>query len=332
MPLYESLLRPLLFRTDPEFIHELVTKCISLGLVRASAPKDPRLERTAFGVRFPNPIGLAAGFDKNGVALRHLAGLGFGFAEIGTVTRHAQPGNPKPRLFRMPEHHAIVNRMGFNNDGADAMARRIAGVKAGIPVGINLGKSKVTPLEDAPEDYAYSFRLLREFGDYFVVNVSSPNTPGLRTLQEREPLARIFGALKQVDETKPLLVKVAPDLTEPQLDEVLEVAREYRLSGIVATNTTISREMLPADPGIEGGLSGGPLKEMARKALRHLAANTPPEMTLIGVGGIETGHDALERLADGAQLVQVYTGWIYAGPGGIPKMLREMLAEMDAPR
>lgn len=320
MPLYERVVKPLLFRLDPELVHDVALTCIAKGLV-PRVRVGQRWEKELFGVRFPNPVGLAAGFDKDGVAVEHWHRLGFGFVELGTVTRHAQPGNPKPRLFRLPEQGAIVNRMGFNNAGADALAERLSRSKPTLPVGINLGKSKITELKDAPEDYAYSFRRLREFGDYFVVNVSSPNTPGLRSLQDREPLTRILLALREVDPARPLFVKVAPDLEDRQLDEVVEVCMELKLTGIVATNTTVDHSMLPADPRIEGGLSGEPLRTRALRVLRHLKAACGDELLLIGAGGITRAEDLHERLDAGASLVQVYTGFVYGGPGFVKRLL-----------
>jgi dihydroorotate dehydrogenase len=304
MGLYEALARPLLFVLDPETAHHLGLAAVSRGLV--SSPTPAGLERRVFGVDFPNPVGLAAGFDKNGVALAQWRQLGFGFVEIGTVTRHPQPGNPRPRLFRLPAERALINRLGFNNEGADAVARRIEGVRAGIPVGINIGKSKVTPVDDAAADYAYSFRLLAPFGDYVVVNVSSPNTPGLRGLQDRDAL----------------FVKVAPDLALGQLDDVVEVVQTLGLTGIVATNTTVGRSMLACDPGIEGGLSGAPLRELSNTALEHLAAVKDDRTVLIGVGGVMGPEDVRRKFDIGASLVQVYTGFVYGGPGFAASLVR----------
>ena len=309
----------LLFKLDPETAHNLAMKAISRGWVKAERIEKPV---THFGVTFPNPVGLAAGFDKNAVALNQWKNLGFGFVEVGTVTRHAQPGNPKPRLFRLIDQKAVINRMGFNNDGADAMAKRFENANPGIPVGINLGKSKITELSDAPEDYAYSFKLLKDFGDYFVVNVSSPNTPGLRELQDADHLTRIFWRLREIDDTKPLFVKIAPDLTEQAVDEVVRVAKDFSFTGIIATNTTIARDMLPNDPGIQGGLSGAPVKEKADQVLAWLYEKVGEEMTLIGVGGISTPQDAQDKLTQGADLIQIYTGWIYNGPDFIPDLVK----------
>ncbi len=319
MPFYESVLRPLLFLMEPERAHNLGLWAVSHGLVSAKAP-DRALAKSVFGVRFPNPVGLAAGFDKNAVALARWKDLGFGFVEVGTVTQHAQPGNPRPRMFRLPASRALINRLGFNNLGADAVARNMEGVTAGIPVGVNIGKSKVTPLSESADDYAYSFRLLREFADYVVVNVSSPNTPGLRELQERDSLTRILSGLKEIDERKPLFVKIAPDLSLGAIEDVVAVCHEMRLTGMVCTNTTVSRSVLPSDPGIEGGLSGAPLTSIADETLRFVR-ELSPELVLIGVGGVMSPEDAKRKLALGADLVQVYTGWVYAGPGFVPEVL-----------
>ena len=320
MPLYEALLRPLLFLLDPETAHNLALRAVRAGLARAKPPRTD-LEKTLFGVSFPNPVGLAAGFDKNAVALERWKDLGFGFVEVGTVTRHAQPGNPRPRVFRLPQHKAVINRLGFNNQGADAMARRLEGKRAGIPLGVNIGKSKVTGLADAAEDYAYSYRLLKGFADYVVVNVSSPNTSGLRELQDKDALSRILTRLKEIDAQKPLFVKIAPDLSKPAIEGAVAVALSLGLTGMVCTNTTVSRSMLSADPGIEGGLSGEPLRGLADEALRTVRKAAGDRLTLIGVGGVMSGEDAKNKLAIGADLVQVYTGWVYRGPGFVQEIL-----------
>jgi dihydroorotate dehydrogenase len=227
-------------------------------------------------------------------------------------------------MFRLPQHRAVINRLGFNNEGADAVAARLQGKQAGIPVGINIGKSKTTPLEEAQEDYAYSYRLLKDFADYVVVNVSSPNTPGLRALQDKDSLTRILSTLKEIDDRKPLLVKIAPDLTLGAIEDAVSVAIELRLAGIVCTNTTVSREMLPVDPKIEGGLSGEPLREMADEALRFAHEVADDKLALIGVGGIMSPGDAARKLSLGADLVQVYTGWVYNGPSLVPAILNDL--------
>jgi dihydroorotate dehydrogenase len=330
MSLYESLVRPLAFLVDPERAHNLAVSLISRGLIRATPFEDPRLQQTLFGVDFPNPLGLAAGFDKNAVAVDHWHRLGFGFAELGTVTAHAQPGNPKPRLFRLPEDKALINRMGFNNDGSETVAYRLQAAKPQLPVGINLGKSKITELEKAPEDYRISFARLRHHGVYFVINVSSPNTSGLRTLQERGPLLEIVQAIRSVDPEMPLFVKVAPDLEMDALDEVVEVAHESKLTGLIATNTTISREAITSAVSKEaGGLSGLPLREKSDQFLSHLFKSSNRELILIGVGGIFSGEDIYRKISLGAHLCQIYTGWIYAGPSSAPRMLRELVACLD---
>jgi dihydroorotate dehydrogenase len=328
--LYDSLIRPLAFVLDPETAHNLAMSLVRRGMIRAKPLTDSRLRQTLFGADFANPLGLAAGFDKNAIAVDHWHSLGFGYAELGTTTFHAQPGNPSPRLFRLPEHRALINRMGFNNDGAVAVAARLSRSKPQLPIGINLGKSKVTELEKAPEDYRSSFELLRSFGCYFVINVSSPNTPGLRSLQEKGPLLEIIGAIRSVDATMPLFVKVAPDLEFVALDEVVEVAVETKLTGLIATNTTVSREGVSGQHSSEaGGLSGAPLKARSNEVLSHLFKSCPSQMVLIGVGGIFSGSDLFEKIACGAHLAQLYTGWIYGGPSTVPRILGELLDRLS---
>jgi dihydroorotate dehydrogenase len=332
MGVYDAALRPLLFRMDPESVHELAFKALEKGAVSVKPFESPLLEQEFFGYHFDNPLGLAAGFDKNARAVPHWHKLGFGFVEVGTITCLAQPGNPKPRLFRLPEDKALINRMGFNNDGAETVAKRLEGVHSQIPLGINLGKSKITPLEEAPLDYQNSFRQLQNHGAYFVVNVSSPNTPGLRSLQERVPLGEIFCAIREIDATKPLFVKVAPDLEFDALDEVIEVAATYNLTGIIATNTTISRDAIPKgrkNRDEAGGLSGAPLKKRSNEVLAHLYKAADKDMILIGVGGVFTGDDLYEKLGLGAHLCQLYTGWIYGGPQMVPDCLRTLATRME---
>jgi dihydroorotate dehydrogenase len=333
--LFERVVRPALFRIgsgDAETAHEWTLKRLA-GLPpvarRALAARYAvRRPTTVFGVEFPNPVGLAAGVDKNGVALAAWPALGFGFVEVGTVTAHAQPGNPKPRLFRLRVSEAIVNRMGFNNEGAAALAARLgaatgpgqgrangSGAPFGVPLGISLGKSKVTPLEDAVDDYLASYKLLRDHGDYFAVNVSSPNTPGLRSLQDKDSIDALLRAL--VGE-KPILVKIAPDLTEAAIAELLEVCLARGAAGVIATNTTLARDGLAAADvatGAEaGGLSGRPLTGRARDVVRFVHTETGGRLPVIGVGGLMSADDA-ERMFDaGASLVQVYSGFIYHGP------------------
>ncbi|MDI9634705.1 quinone-dependent dihydroorotate dehydrogenase [Kamptonema cortianum] len=320
-----GLLQKLLFSLDAETAHNLALSAIRKGWVKTSTIQDSRLHRNAFGIDFPNPIGLAAGFDKNGLALNQWKNLGFGFIEVGTVTRHAQPGNPKPRLFRIPSEYAIVNRMGFNNQGADALAKRLEKASPGIPVGVNIGKSKVTELVDAPEDYAYSFKLLSPLCDYIVVNVSSPNTPGLRTLQDKEPLTKILWRLREIDGIKPLLVKISPDMEESGLDDVVEAARDFGLAGIVATNTSIRRDVLSSNPNQDGGLSGRPIRLLANETLKSLKQRVGEDLEIIGVGGIESANDIREKFELGASLVQVYSGWVYNGPNFVNELCRGLL-------
>jgi dihydroorotate dehydrogenase len=291
------------------------------------------LPAEVFGLRFPNPIGLAAGMDKFGAAVPFWERMGFGFCELGGVTLHAQPGNPSPRMFRAPAAGAIINRMGFNNPGAETFAQTLARWKTSgrwpnHPVGINLGKSKITPLEKAAEDYASSFRLLRDYADFFVINVSSPNTPGLRQLQDKSALDEILAAvcgLQKPGNRPAVLVKVAPDLTFEALDEILELASARNLSGIVATNTTLSRPET-AEPGLSaiysetGGLSGRPLRDRSTEMIRHIYKQTRARLPIIGVGGIFTADDAWEKIKAGASLLQIYTALVYDGPG-LPKAI-----------
>ena len=331
--LYQNLLRPLLFRVDAEMVHHLAMAALA-GPGRWLAPlapvPDARLRREVFGVSFPNPVGLAAGFDKNAVALPAWAGLGFGFAEVGTITARAQPGNPKPRIFRVPEIGGLINRLGFNNDGADRVADRLAHLrKSGhwpaIPVGINLGKSKVTPLDEAAADYLLSFERLQQFGEYFVLNVSSPNTPGLRALQDRAALDSLLGHMQRRNTAgRPLLVKIAPDLEWGAIEEILALVTEYRLAGIIATNTTIDHASVPEAARQQGGLSGRPLRARSTEVVRFIAART--KVPVIAVGGIFSADDALEKFDAGAALIQLYTGFIYEGPALVRRICDALLA------
>ena len=303
-------------------------------LAPLASPPDPRLAREVFGVKFPNPVGLAAGFDKNAVALPAWAGLGFGFAEVGTITARAQPGNPKPRIFRVPECGALINRLGFNNDGADAIADRLKHLRASgrwpaIPVGINLGKSKVTPLDEATADYLLSFERLQHFGDYFVLNVSSPNTPGLRSLQDRDALDSLLGDMQRRNVAGwPLLVKIAPDLEWGAIEEILALVEEHRLAGIIATNTTIDHSSVPEKSRTQGGLSGRPLRERSTEIVRFITERT--KVPVIAVGGILSPDDALEKFDAGAALIQLYTGFIYEGPGLVRRICDALLARAAA--
>ena len=337
------LFRSLLFRTDPEKIHYWAMRRLQTAyknpvtrvLLRARyAVRNPGLERTVFGITFPNPVGLGAGFDKDARWVNELATLGFGFVEIGTVTPRPQPGNDKPRLFRLREDEALINRMGFNNSGSGPAAGRLRYKKERIIVGGNIGKNKDTPAERAAEDYEAAFRDLYPVVDYFAVNVSSPNTPGLRALQDREPLAALLHRLMQVNSglgaPKPILLKIAPDLTNEQLDDIVAVVRETGLAGIVATNTTISRAALrTAKAQVEahgaGGVSGAPLRARATEVVSYLHKASGGSIPIIAVGGIFTAADAQEKLDAGASLVQVYTGFVYEGPGIAKKICAGLL-------
>ncbi len=331
MNFYRSILRPLLFSLDAEKVHHLAMWGLTKfgAAMRPLAPRpDPRLARTVFGVHFPNPVGLAAGFDKNAVALPAWEALGFGFVEAGTITSKAQPGNPKPRVFRLPEQRGLINRMGFNNDGCDMVAGRLQRLRESgdwprIPVGINIGKSKVTPLDEATADYLLSFERLRRFGDYFVLNISSPNTPGLRQLQDRAALDELLGAIQSRNaEGDPVLVKIAPDLDWPAIEEIVALAEQHRAAGLIATNTTIDHTSVPVELRTQGGLSGMPLRARSTEIVRFLTART--KLPIVAAGGVFTPDDALEKFDAGAALVQLYTGFIYEGPA-LPRRICEAL-------
>ena len=345
--LYTKLIRPRLFNQDAEFAHNQALAALGrlsglpLGCrALQSCFAAPPLPVTLFGLDFPNPVGLAAGLDKLGAAVPAWAALGFGFSELGGVTWLAQPGNPPPRMFRIPTERALINRMGFNNDGAEALARRLAAWKKSgrwpaHPVGINLGKSKITPLNEAAGDYANSFRVLRDLADFFVVNVSSPNTPNLRSLQDRTALDEILAALQSLNTTqKPILVKVSPDLTFEALDEILELAGPRQLAGLIATNTTITRPDSSHTGALNvydepGGLSGRPLRARSTQVVRHISRQTQGKLPVIGVGGIFSANDAWDKITAGASLVQVYSGLVYKGPG-LPKHIVTGLAQRFA--
>jgi len=331
--LYRNVVKPLLFRLDPERAHELGVDRLALlgrlGLVCRALEAFHRLDAAAyrpvraFGLEFPNAVGLAAGFDKNARAWMAASALGFGHVEIGTVTALPQPGNPQPRLFRYPEERAVINRMGFNNEGSEAVAARLAQQPGlghrRIPLGINLGKSKVTPNEEATQDYLTSFGRLADFADYVVVNVSSPNTPGLRALQDEKPLRELLGALSAANRARgaarrPLLLKIAPDLSWPQIDAALGVVAEFGLEGIIATNTTLARPGAFASVTETGGLSGAPLRQKSTQIVNYIARATGGRLPIIAAGGIVDAESAGEKLDAGATLVQVYTGMIYEGP------------------
>ena len=326
MPVYRTATR-VLFRLDAETAHERTLRTLRTAAPLLRFRGAPAAPVTVFGVRFPNPVGLAAGMDKNGVALRAWPALGFGFVEVGTVTLHAQPGNPRPRLFRLPATGAIVNRMGFNNAGAAALAARLRRLgRLPYPLGISLGKSKVTPLAEAVDDYVGSLRILGPHGDYFAVNVSSPNTPGLRSLQDRAFLGDLLGALREHTD-RPLLVKVAPDLTDPALAEMLEVAAEHRIDGIIATNTTVSRAgVVAAESALansqEGGLSGPPVHDRVIQVVKLITSQS--SIPVIGVGGVDSPAAARRLVDAGASLVQLYTGLVYQGPALVRACVREL--------
>lgn len=314
------------------------------GVAAELQRRDLRLEQVLFGCRFANPVGLAAGFDKNGVAAGLWDRFGFGFAEVGTVTWHRQPGNPRPRLFRLAAERAALNRMGFNNDGAEAMLRTLERQALAAPgqrpavLGINLGKSKVTPLELAPDDYASSLELLAPLADYAVINVSSPNTPGLRELQDSVQLRRLVERLRRLPACPPLLVKIAPDLEDDAIDGIARLAYEEGLAGVIAVNTSLDRlgleqRLLPQTGRSlaeeAGGLSGAPLRHRALEVMRRLRATAGPALPLIGVGGIDSPEAAWERITAGASLVQLYTGWIFEGPDLVPRILEGLLQQLD---
>lgn len=381
--IYRSTILPILFsglKADPEWIHDRVINILSFMDTYSSNQRiswvqrimdksfcfeDTRLEQTLWGLNFKNPVGLAAGYDKNGHAVNAWPLLGFGFAELGTVTWHEQPGNPQPRLFRLPMDEAVLNRMGFNNQGAGALALKLQATKkinlgvlrihqhnsfippALFPYGINIGKSKITPLEAAPTDYLGSFKLLKDWGDYFVVNVSSPNTPGLRSLQSAESLSQILEVLQVENQgNKPILVKIAPDLETEAIAEgsvssiasIIEIIKQHKIAGIIATNTTIRRDGLKTKiisktgkPVTEeaGGISGAPLTQRSTEIIKFIWQETEGKLPIIGVGGIFTAEDAWDKITAGASLIQVYTGWVYQGPVMVKQILQGLLKKLD---
>lgn len=341
--MYKALIRPILFLVDPEKIHHFVFSLLRLtGKIPGFkimfrtifSYQDPKLERQFFGVRFKNPIGLAAGLDKDARLIDEMACLGFGFIEIGTLTPLPQPGNDKPRLFRLPDDQALINRMGFNNKGVRLAVEQLKRRKSGIIVGGNIGKNKNTPNEKALDDYAYCFETLYDYVDYFVVNVSSPNTPGLRELQEKEPLRNLLSYIKDLSlaksKPKPVLLKIAPDLSLDQLNDIVEILKVTKTDGVIATNTTTSRAGLTTgksevDEMGGGGLSGKPLSARSTEVIVYLREKLGANYPIIGVGGIMTPEDALEKLKAGADLIQLYTGFIYEGPGVVKRISKAIL-------
>jgi len=337
--MYQKIIRPLLFNIDPEKVHyftfsalrKLFLLPVSQKLVRKQfVVEDKRLEREVFGIKFPNPVGLAAGFDKDAKLYKELSNFGFGFIEIGTLTPKPQPGNEKKRLFRLKEDKAIINRMGFNNGGVTEAVERLK-KNNGVLIGGNIGKNKVTANEKAVDDYLICFNALFEQVDYYVVNVSSPNTPNLRELQDKEPLTKLLNILQQENlkrpVQKPILLKIAPDLTDSQLLDIIDIIKETGIAGVIATNTTISREGLTsADKDETGGLSGKPLTKRATEVIRFLSEKSNKAFPIIGVGGIMSPEDAIEKLEAGAALVQLYTGFIYEGPQLVKKINQAILA------
>jgi len=342
--MYKLLFRPILFLFPPEATHHLVVFLLKISfwipgkswLLRLFyCVHDKRLKRNLFGLTFENPVGLAAGFDKDAKFFDEMANLGFGFIEVGTVTPKPQPGNAQPRLFRLSADEALINRMGFNNDGVEAMVERLKRRKNfKVIIGGNIGKNKNTPNENALADYEYCFEKLYSYVDYFVVNVSSPNTPGLRQLQEKEPLKKLLSRLKQLNiqkgNPKPILLKIAPDLTNEQLDDIIEIVRETQIDGIVATNTTISRNGLQtSDVRLQaigaGGLSGKPLAKRSTEVIKYLSEKSGKSFPIIASGGIHSAEDAVEKINAGASLVQLYTGFIYEGPNLVSKINKEIL-------
>lgn len=337
--MYKLIIRPILFCFDPEKVHyftfsaiRFLSKIPFFSRICKSLyeVKDKRLEREVFGIKFPNPVGLAAGFDKNAVLYKELSNFGFGFIEIGTLTPVGQEGNPKKRLFRLKEDNAIINRMGFNNDGVDEAIEKLKKNK-NIIIGGNIGKNKLTPNENAIDDYLICFEKLFDYVDYFVVNVSSPNTPNLRELQDKEPLTNLLRDLQSANEkkchtersrsAKPILLKIAPDLSDEQLFDIIDIVNETKIAGVIATNTTLSREGLQSvNKNETGGLSGKPLTKRSTEVIRFLSEKSNKAFPIIGVGGIHSADDAIEKLEAGASLVQLYTGFIYEGP----KLVKEI--------
>lgn len=354
--MFYKFLKFILFLFDPEKIHHKVLNIIKLVLGLPSIDtitkkiyivNHPKLEKEVFGLKFPNPVGLAAGFDKDAKWFNELACFGFGFIEIGTLTPKPQPGNDKPRLFRLPEDEAIINRMGFNNQGVEVAVQRLKNKKQNIIIGGNIGKNKATPNEEAVKDYEYCFKVLYDYVDYFVVNVSSPNTPNLRDLQEKEPLTKLLLRLKELNrelaaktsvklrekgEGRPILLKIAPDLSNSQLDDIIDIVKITCIDGVVATNTTISKDGLKTSKTtIEnigaGGLSGKPLKNRSTEVIKYLSEKSNKAFPIIGVGGIHSPEDAIEKINAGADLIQLYTGFIYEGPSLVKRINNKLIKQ-----
>ena len=339
--MYRLLLRPIFFLFEPEKAHHLVTGLFKFMMkipgkrwVFESIYKveDKRLEKELFGLKFPNPVGLAAGFDKQASFYNEFSALGFGFIEIGTITPKPQDGNPKPRMFRLPKDEGLINRMGFNNGGLEMARKNLQNRDPNFIIGGNIGKNKITPNENAIDDYLECFRGLHDLVDYFVVNVSSPNTPGLRELQDKAPLLRILNALKEentkIPTSRPILLKIAPDLTDSQLDDIVDIVAESKIDGVIATNTTISREGLNSSKELlaeAGGLSGKPVRERSTEVIKYLHQKSNGSFPIVGVGGIHSAEDAIEKLNAGASLVQVYTGFIYEGPALISRINKALI-------
>ena len=338
-----KIFRFFLFFFPPEFIHKAIFKLIRFAALIPGNMlcwrfllkiNDPRLEREVLGLKFQNPVGIAAGFDKDAKLFDELGALGFGFVEIGTVTPLAQDGNPKPRLFRLTEDNAIINRMGFNNTGIESVVSRLRRKKTNIIIGGNIGRNKLTPNEDAVNDYEICFEKLFPYVDYFAVNVSSPNTPGLRNLQKKEPLMRLLNRIQELNalkvSRKPVLLKIAPDLTNSQLDDIIKIVKETKIDGIIATNTTIDRSGLRTNENKlraigSGGLSGNPVRRRSTEVIKYLSDKSNQGFPIIGVGGIHSPEHAIEKLNAGATLVQLYTGFIYEGPALVRKINKAIL-------
>ena len=343
--MYKLLIRPILFWFDPEKVHYFTFSLIrflskipgfSSIFKLLYSVDDKRLETEVFGLKFKNPVGLAAGFDKDAVLYKELSNFGFGFIEIGTLTPKPQDGNPKKRLFRLKEDGAIINRMGFNNKGVQSAIERLK-QNNGVLIGGNIGKNKLTPNENAVDDYSICFDALYDYVDYFVVNVSSPNTPNLRELQEKEPLTKLLQTLQSKNEqrknsnnkVKPILLKIAPDLTNEQLLDIIDIVNTTKIAGVIATNTTISREGLKSENKAEtGGLSGKPLTNRSTEVIRFLSEKSNKSFTIIGVGGIHSAQDAIDKLQAGASLIQLYTGFIYEGPALIKAINKKILENL----